>query len=385
MTKQELTALNDSMPALTARQQATIIRRGQAPADECAKHPRTKVGHHYLSGVAAMQSFKGYAVMRYFHVHSTIRLGKLAETTLDEVMRIFYRENGKRYIFARPVKPLMQVCDAYYYDRPMALRPEPRATREDIRINVSFDNVILSMPRHLAMRGYCTKVATYAVPYLYTHFGEALCKQHQFAMLAYASWHGIEDSTRTALRICARNNYIVRDPRDYDDYIRMLDELGLDIHNAHYVCPADFHKAHQEILVRRNRVKEQALTKRRFEECKAYEKDYAKRMAEYLGIVLQANGITIRPLQSVREFVEEGAAMHHCVYACGYYRQDNCLILSARDAEGHRLATIELNLRTGNIVQCRGCCNTIPEKDKVIRAIINKNINSIIHPSKKAA
>lgn len=389
MTRQQLTALNDSVQPLTARQLARVIQRGQLSDAECAQHPRTRIGYNELRGVAAVQSFKGYALVRYYHVHSTAILGRLASTSADEVMRIFYDEQGKRHIFARPCKPLMQICDAYYYDRPMTLRQEPRPyTREDTRINIRFDTILLSMPRHLAMRGYCTKVPTDAISALYTQQGETLCKQGQFRMLGYSVYHHLTDEVITALRICHRNHYYINDTRMYADHIQLLVDLGLDIHNAHYVCPSDLAHEHAMLNGRHLRELERRQVQNDKEKASAHEAAYAKRLHKYLGIVLRSHGIVIRPLQSVADFYDEGKAMHHCVFACGYYNKAGTLILSARDKDGNRLATIEIDLRKGRIVQCRGCCNSKPDHDTAIRSLIERNMSKIIHPNnnlKKAA
>ena len=72
--------------------------------------------------------------------------------------------------------------------------------------------------------------------------------------------------------------------------------------------------------------------------------------------------------------------MHHCVYAMGYYdynKKPNCLILSAKDGEGKRLATIEYNTKDFSIVQCRAACNQVPERDEEIRGLINSNTATI--------
>ena len=72
--------------------------------------------------------------------------------------------------------------------------------------------------------------------------------------------------------------------------------------------------------------------------------------------------------------------MHHCVYAMGYYdynKKPNCLILSAKDSEGKRLATIEYNMKDLTIVQCRAACNQVPERDEEIRGLINSNTATI--------
>jgi hypothetical protein len=75
--------------------------------------------------------------------------------------------------------------------------------------------------------------------------------------------------------------------------------------------------------------------------------------------------------------VEEGQAMHHCVYGNGYYKRDDSLILSAKDNDGKRLETIEVSLKTFKVVQSRGVCNSNTDKHDEIVRLVNDNINLI--------
>ena len=86
--------------------------------------------------------------------------------------------------------------------------------------------------------------------------------------------------------------------------------------------------------------------------------------------------ITIRPLESITQFYEEGKAMHHCVYTNEYYKRNDCLILSARIGE-KRIETIELSLKTLEVVQSRGACNQNTEYHERIIGLVKKNIGLI--------
>lgn len=75
---------------------------------------------------------------------------------------------------------------------------------------------------------------------------------------------------------------------------------------------------------------------------------------------------------------EEGKKMHHCVFAMGYYKRKDSLILTARSAaDGKRIETIEVNLKTFKVVQSRGACNTNTPYHEEIINLVNKNINLI--------
>ena len=54
-----------------------------------------------------------------------------------------------------------------------------------------------------------------------------------------------------------------------------------------------------------------------------------------------------------------------------------CLILSAKDIEGNRLETIEVNLNTFEIVQSRAVCNGVSQYHDQIVKLMNKNMNLI--------
>lgn len=177
-----------------------------------------------------------------------------------------------------------------------------------------------------------------------------------------------------AINICNRNGYVPKDYSIWLDYLKMLRDLHLDTHNAHYVCPKDLMAAHDEMLTRLNRNKDRKRIEERLlaigdEERKAY----VKRMGRLLAVKLTGNDLSVHPLQSIEEFADEGIHMHHCVFDMGYYKRPNVMILSARDGEGHRLATVEYNLATQNIMQCRAACNKVPERDAEIRSLITSH------------
>mgnify|MGYP002914621775 FL=1 len=70
----------------------------------------------------------------------------------------------------------------------------------------------------------------------------------------------------------------------------------------------------------------------------------------------------------------EGRLMHHCVG--GYHNRKNSLILSAR-IDGRRIETVEVSLKTFEVVQCRGVCNENTEYHDRIIALVNSNMSLI--------
>lgn len=181
-----------------------------------------------------------------------------------------------------------------------------------------------------------------------------------------------------AFKICVRNHYTLDNYQpaerwntnkwgDYFDYIDMMVELGKDIHNAKYACPADLKKAHDKAMDKVENIR--ALERN---------EEYVKAKHKFLGLRIAGCGITIRPLQSVMEFLDEGKKLHHCVYKARYYDRPQSLILTARDEkDDSRLETIEVNLTSFNIVQSMGKFNKSSEKHDEIVKLMRKNMGKV--------
>ena len=106
---------------------------------------------------------------------------------------------------------------------------------------------------------------------------------------------------------------------------------------------------------------------------------YPKARKKFFGVLIAGNGIEIRCLKSVAEFMEEGAEMHHCVFANGYYdisKKPDCLIMSAKK-NGKRLETLEVDLSDYTIVQCHGKHNQNSMYHDTILKLMEDNMDKI--------
>ena len=107
-----------------------------------------------------------------------------------------------------------------------------------------------------------------------------------------------------------------------------------------------------------------------------YEDFYHETKKKFLGLVFGEGNILIRVLNSVKEFVEEGEVMKHCVFANEYFKHTESLILSAM-VDGVKTETVEVSLDTMKVVQCRGKCNMNSTFHEDILRVMNKNIYRI--------
>lgn len=185
------------------------------------------------------------------------------------------------------------------------------------------------------------------------------------------------ENYKDSIRVARRHRYEFKDVQMWLDYVDELRELGMDDRSPRYLCPKDLRAAHavtsERIRRKRNAEKE---AKERMEIAQR-EEAYGKHIAPYLGLCFVAGDIEIRPLPTVMSVYEEGEAMHHCIYRMKYWQRTDTLLMSARDKDGKRLESIEVNLRDYKVLQSRGLQNQPTEQHDTIVGLIKKNMNQI--------
>lgn len=194
-----------------------------------------------------------------------------------------------------------------------------------------------------------------------------------------------------SVKICVRNHYIIKDVSIWEDLMDALSYFHKDTHNAHYVCPSDLMKAHDEWVGRKEKKEKQEEEARQWQEKmeqmkrdEEARKMYDDERSEFKKLSFGDGTITFHVLQDVEEFAEEGQAMKHCVFANRYYdlkRHPDSLILSARDADNKRVETVEINIKTFDVIQSRGKCN----QDTALHPLILKLLKKYMPLVRKTA
>ena len=185
------------------------------------------------------------------------------------------------------------------------------------------------------------------------------------------------ENYKDSIRVARRHRYEIKDVQMWLDYVDELRELGMDDRSPRYICPKDLRAAHAVTSekIRRKRNAEQEAKERK--EIAQREEAYGKHIAPYLGLCFVAGDIEVRPLPTVMSVYEEGKAMHHCIYRMKYWQREDTLLMSARDKEGKRLESIEVNLRDYKVLQSRGLQNQPTEQHDTIVGLIKKNMDQI--------
>ncbi len=213
---------------------------------------------------------------------------------------------------------------------------------------------------------------------------ELCLKTKQYSMLQYLDKQGVYHiEYKPSFNICNRNKYKIKDASMWVDYIYLLSYFNKDLHNAKYVCPKNLQREHDILMNRKEKIESKRQAERQREAAvraaisrKAAILDFYKQKEKLFGICISDGDIDIRPLESVTQFYLEAKAMHHCVFSNGYFKKKDSLILSAR-INDKRIETVEVNLKTLQVVQSRGVCNSSTEYHDRIVGLVKKNINII--------
>lgn len=190
--------------------------------------------------------------------------------------------------------------------------------------------------------------------------------------------------------ITRRHHYKINSLELWCDYLQMLNNLGQDIRNPKNICPADFIDAHDRAMrrIEAKRMKERTENERRWEaerrdreqrkllEEKQREDDFKAMKSKFFGLVISDNEITVKVLESIEEYYEEGKAQNICVFGAGYYTKAESLVLSARIGD-RIIETVEVDLQTLRVVQCHGKGNlNTPYHDRIVD-LVNSNVQLI--------
>lgn len=349
-------------------------------------HDRNFSESSELESRAVLTTFRGFNVLRMFHCHRVNRAGSPTEYSVHEVYQIWIDDQGREVITGcRIVRSFGHEKFDYTSDFSIKHRNESFTGDyyySDIYafygnyVDKRYYRVTPTLLRNgfdIRMLDKNCEVSTLLRQLLTNPAIEALAKQKQFSLVGFLSYHAFDEELAHLGKICSRHGYIIENAIMWTDYVQMLEELGLDTHNPHYLCPADLKQAH-DWAVERIRKRDEAMI---LEDLRAEESDYEDSHGRFFGLAFGDGMVEAHVIGSVREMKQEGDTMHHCVYSAGYYKRGNSLILSVRDKENNRLETVEVDLATMSVAQSRGKFNQPTDYHEEIVQLMNDNMDLI--------
>ena len=315
-----------------------------------------------------------YQVLRMFLIVVGMEKGYKAKYETIEIGQYWWNGQGRKVVIAIQ-RILGHYVDTFSFYSPMAVRNDNEAYRYVACAPIYPKFKVTETLRRNGFKGDFHQIAPVdLIPALLADSrAETLIKAGRIGHLRYflnkarafeAYWQ--------SYKIAVRNGYEIKDISLWCDYVDMLRRLGKDVHSPKYLCAKDLKAEHDRIEDRIRRQREKEEIERKWQKAIEDEKRFRELKSKFFGIHFTDGTIQVRVLESVQEHLEEGVAMHHCVFSNRYYLREDSLILSAT-IEGRRIETIEVSLQTLKVLQSRGVCNKNTEYHEQIVNLVNAN------------
>ena len=345
---------------------------------------RSELDYRMYFGV--ITTHKDYQVFRLFVFHRDYNKGHNAKYSYDEVVQTWINEKGRVFNIARRRKPMSMYYDDWDYYSTMELRANlniyneftstyyPKVQYLDAVYRNGFkemDESPVRVVKALLSDSRMETLLKTGHDEIFKYFCSPYCKISKY-------WD--------SLKICLRHKYDLTEFMLWKDYIDFLRELKKDLRNPKFVCPKNLREEHNRLqqLVQRKRQKqweEEARIReirRREEEEKQLawetnaEEVFRQLKSKYLNLVFTDGELIAKPLQSVQDYLEEGTAMHHCVFTNRYYSKEDTLVFSTT-LNGERVETVEVSLNNGNVLQCYGKYDKFTERHDQVLNLMKAN------------
>ena len=329
---------------------------------------------------------EGYQVLRMFLLVAEMEKGCKAEHYVLEIGQYWWNAQGRKALVAIQ-RILGHYVDTFSFCAPMAIRNDNEAYQYAAYSQTYPKFKVTDTLRRNGFKNDFHDIApTILIPALLSDSrAETLMKAGRMEHLRYfLNNKSTFDACWQSYKVATRNGYEIEDISLWCDYVDMLRRQGKDIHSPKYLCPANLRaehdRRHEELL----RQREQEKIEQRQQKAIEDEKRFKELKPKFFGICFTDGIIQVHVLESVQEHLEEGVSMHHCVFSNAYYLKEDSLILSAT-IEGKRIETIEVSLRTLEVVQSRGVCNKNTEYHEQIVNLVNANSRLIRQRMKATA
>lgn len=328
-------------------------------------------------------TIQGFQVLRHYVASKSCRVGEPARYGINEAVQNWVSPKGIEVIMSRLSSYCHGCYDHWSWGSPMEVRQDS-CFGDKYHIWANHIKTLRLLPRLKYVgidKNYygITPDVLFRMLVRYP-FVETLIKQGDRVLLNYMGDHVNQVGKYwPSLKIARRHGYKIKNYGDYAmyfDYLEMTHAVGRDIRSPKYLCPANLRTAHDEVMAIKRKLDAKAESEKKRKQALQNETLYQEQKSRFLDIVFGDGLIRIHVLQSVAEFMEEGDEMHHCVFTNEYFKRPDSLILSAR-IDGKRIETVEISLRTFDIVQSRGAYNKNTKYHDQIISLVKENIGLI--------
>lgn len=318
-----------------------------------------------------------------------MKKNKTSSFFAHEVMQLFIDEKGRIKTMAKNVMGMSQYYDQWVVGSKLSLKSFHNL-RFFLRPSYIFPNKkTLPIIKRNGFTGNFHGIAPQVLFHelLSDNIAETLLKTKQYDLLYYHIQNTVLKPMGkywNALKICNRNHYIVKDAKLWVDYMDLLDHFNKDLRSPKYVCPVNLERAHNRLMAKKQEAIIRETLEKKKKQIARNQAAYFKAKQHFFGLAFSEKNISVKVIESVKEFLEEGCAHRHCVFTNEYYKKENSLILSAK-VNGIPTETVQVSLKNFEILQSRGQGNKASKHNRAIIGLVQRNMHRIRARMEKAA
>ena len=350
---------------------------------KCARHltalPTKHSTLHDKGYIHQFITYKNYQVVRIFFIKRHCKAGQKADYNLNEIVQHWIREDGNNVVRSVLYQSMGYSADAWCLGTDMEIRHDDNKYYQHTKHFFPNARFLKVVRRNGYKGGFHNLHPAYFFHVILTYpKAETLLKAKQYALFGYWDVSRIKEIDKywPQIKICIRNNYIIRDVGTWFDQLELLEYFGKDTFSPAFICSPTLKNDHQRLIAKKEKIMEGKKIAELKNVIAQANKHYRKSKEEYFNLRFSNGNVEVVVLDNVMEFYLEGKAHHHCVFTNKYYEKDDSLLLSARTKD-KRLETIELSLREMRILQARGLENKETKYHKEIVELVEQNIGAI--------
>lgn len=332
---------------------------------------------------AALHVCAGFQVVRIICSHKNRKKNCLPAYFHKEVMQHWVSPKGEVRTLSLGTNVFSNHYDSWKYYTALEIRPASFMSGQKYRINpykVYPTSKALPLLKRNGFKGSFYGIAPQILftAILKDPHAETLLKAEQTDMLKHyltAHSQNIRENWQ-AVRTCMKSGYKITDFTIWEDYIRLLRWFKKDLNRVDVVCPDNLEQEHDRLVDRKRKIQRRTRIKELRAEIEQAQTVYEQHKKPFFGLEFAKENLRISVMESVRDFLDEGDALRHCVFENEYYKKKNSLILSAK-YQDIPVETIEVALPSLEVVQCRGNKNGHSPHHKKILKLLGENLHQI--------
>jgi hypothetical protein len=323
---------------------------------------------------AVLDVCAGYQVVRIICSHKHMKKNTTPTYFHKEVMQHWINPKGEVRTMSLSTNVFSNVYDAWQYYSLLEIRPKDFQNSPKYRINPYKIFPKMKVLPILKRNGFKTGFFNVAPQILFTSLlkdsiAETLLKSSQTSLLSYyliSHEQHIKENWQ-AVKTCLKYNYKIEDFKIWEDYIALLRWFKKDLTCSTFVCPENLNESHDRFVAKKIAIQRKNYLLKMRSEILSAQQIYETEKKEFFGLCFKNKDLTISVLENVKDFLEEGDNLKHCVFTNEYYTKNDSLIFSAR-IDNIPIETVEVSLSKLEIIQCRGLKN---KKSKYHSKVLN--------------